>query len=608
VALLDDCSASSASPQSRLYAAHAGTLRAESAAELDALFAGMQEALGRGLHAVALFDYEFGEQLKRVSEERKGKASILLFGECKLLSDDEVTQWLEQRDKQEQFSAGNASYRPSGVAGARSSISRADFEREIGRIKDYIEAGDIYQLNYTFHFHFDAYGTPSGLYRRLRERQPVPYGAFIMLPDGDAVLSLSPELFIRNHGGNLTAQPMKGTAAVSGNAALDETTARALAADEKNRAENVMIVDLLRNDLGRVAETGSVAVPALFEVNRHGGVLQMTSTVTATLRHDASLADIFTSLFPCGSVTGAPKHRAMQIISDMEPGDRGIYTGAIGWFEPAPAQRMPDFCLSVPIRTLVLAPGDDGGVRPGVLGIGSGIVFDSTAESEYEECLLKARFLTELPHEFELFETMHATRKEGVRYLDRHLLRLGRSASYFGLPFDSDSVEIQVKSECERLEGPHSYRMKLSLDVFGKTSIQTHHVEPLTEPVSLLLSSVSVRANDLFLRHKTSVRNHYDEAWKTAEQQGAFDVLFLNEYGDITEGARSSVMIRLGGKWRTPKLACGLLPGVMRAVMMAASDIDISEGVITVDELYSADEIAICNALRGVLRARLAQE
>src|SRR5690606_9088835 len=308
---------------------------------------------------------------------------------------------------------------------AQSGMTEAGFLQAIARIHDYIKAGDTYQVNFTYRLHFSTYGPITALYRKLRQRQPVPYGALISLPDGGAILSLSPELFLRHEAGQLIAQPMKGTAPASGDAAQDAARSKALASDQKNRAENVMIVDLLRNDLGRVAATGSVQVPGLFEVARFGSVLQMTSTITAALQDGVTLPELLRAVYPCGSITGAPKHRTMQIIRELEAEPRGIYTGAIGWFDaPTGEHPMGDFCLSVPIRTLELKAANASGLRKGEMGVGAGIVHDSVAQQEYEECRLKSRFLTGLPHEFELFETMYATKEAGIRHLERHLQRL----------------------------------------------------------------------------------------------------------------------------------------------------------------------------------------
>ena len=594
-ALLDDASPGAGQARSRLYSDCQAVLRCDDIATWPRLLAGMQSALARGLYAVPLLAYELGGHLQgiRLKARHTPLAQVLLFGRCQRLAPAEVAQWLATHDDA----------RPAGISATRANVDEAEFTRALNRIHDYIAAGDTYQVNYTYRLRFDAFGSPHALYARLRARQPVPYGALVALPGGEAVLSLSPELFVRHTAGELVTRPMKGTAPASGDDAEDARRAALLAQDTKNRAENLMIVDLLRNDLGRIAATGSVEVPALFDVQRYTSVLQMTSTVRATLRPGASLADVFQALYPCGSITGAPKRRTMEIIDELEPAPRGIYTGAIGWFDP-PAQGQPigDFCLSVPIRTLMLGP-ERGGVREGEMGVGAGIVFDSDPVDEYAECRLKARFLTGLANDFEVFETMRATR-DGIAHRDLHLARMGKSAEYFGFAFDRSAALSTLDDACGTL-GEGMFRVRFALKHDGAMSVQTAPLVALQEPVKVLLAPDATQSDDLFLRHKTSVRGRYDAAWRDAEAQGGFDALFFNERGELTEGGRSSVFVKLAGRWYTPPLSAGALPGVMRAVMLADPAWAANERVMTREMLASAEEIVVCNALRGPLRAVL---
>lgn len=597
-ALLDDASPDAGASRSRLYSGHAATLTCADAAGWPQLLADLERALARGLYAVPLFTYELGEALAGIgSRGADGPlAQVLLFRQCDKLAAPQVDAWLAARTPQGE---------PAGIAGIAPSVSEDEFTRAIDAIRDYIAAGDTYQVNYTFRLRFDAFGSMAALFARLRARQPVPYGALIGLPGGAAVMSLSPELFMRHEAGTLLARPMKGTARASGDADKDAQLAAALAADPKNRAENLMIVDLLRNDLGRVADTGSVEVPALFEVQRFGDVLQMTSTVRARVRPGATLHEVFDALYPCGSITGAPKLRTMQIIRELESTPRGIYTGAIGWIDPpTEAQVLGDFCLSVPIRTLALDAARCG-VRRGEMGVGAGIVFDSEAHSEYAECQLKARFLTGLPNEFELFETIRASYEDGPRHLDAHLDRIGASCAYFGFPFDREQARAAVVDACLALSGG-LYRVRLAIGSDGKPRTTSAPLGPNPqEPVRLLLSKESTCSTDVFLAHKSSRRERYDAAWRAAEAKGAFDTLFFNERGELTEGGRSNVFVRLGGRWYTPPLSCGLLPGVLRAVMLAAPAWRASEKVITRAMLDQAEDIIVCNSLRGPLHAVL---
>jgi len=599
VALLDDRSGGK-DARSRLYLGHVGTLTLSEATSLDMLAQQVQALLVRGLHAVGLFKYELGTELQAVaaSPERQPLAQVLIFEHCRIVAEEEVTDWLAEQ-------AGSSDR--AGIANVRASVTAREFEEAVARIKSYICAGDTYQVNYTFRFDFDAYGSPAALYARLRERQRVPFGAFIALPDGGAVLSLSPELFVRHSAGTLTAQPMKGTARAGADEAENQRNAASLAADVKNRAENVMIVDLLRSDLGRIARTGTVRVSSLFDVDRFGDVLQMTSTVCAELQEDRTLADILRAIFPCGSITGAPKRRSMQIIQELEPTPRGTYTGGIAWFQtPSTPDRIGDFCMSVPIRTLVLEPPRDG-VRAGQMGVGAGIVADSEASKELAECQLKAAFLTGLANDFELFETMYANRRDGCRHLLRHLTRLATSASYFGFKFDSVAAATAVRGLCAELDPQREYRLRLALRQDGNLSLKHTVQARLAEPVRVFVAEDSLDVDDLFLRHKSSVRARLDAAWRDAEARGGFDTLFFNERGELAQGGRSNVFLRLDGRWFTPPLTSGALPGVMRAVLLEDPAWAAAERVLTRRDLERCSEIVLCNALRGPLMASLVE-
>ena len=601
-ALLDDSDASAVEARSRLYSSHSGTLVCRALDQLPAMLQQMQQAVQQGRFAVGLFTYELGAAMHSIaphqlsSREMPPLAEVLLFEHCEKLSANQVDAWLAER----------AGLSPAGIANLHPDINQEAFDSALARIHDYIAAGDTYQVNYTYRLRFDAYGSAHALYRRLRERQPVPYGALIGLPDGRAVLSLSPELFVRHDDGKLVVRPMKGTAAASGNPQQDAAAAHALAADAKNRAENLMIVDLLRNDLGRIAEVGTVTVDKLFDVQRYSSVLQMTSTVHAQLRSDTGLPEIFDALYPCGSITGAPKHRTMQIIRELEAHPRGIYTGAIGWFDPPQSARaLGNFCLSVPIRTLQLQAQDAQYIRRGEMGVGAGIVHDSVARDEYEECRIKAGFLIDMPAEFELFETMYATRDAGCRHLDRHLQRLRASANYFAFAFDEAGIRAALQDACAHFEAGTPYRLRLALQADGLAAIQTAPLSAINTPVNILLAPTPTHGGDVFLRHKTTIRAGYDAAWRAAEQQGAFDQLFCNEQGQLTEGGRSTVFIKRDGRWYTPPLSAGVLPGVMRAVLLEDPAWNAEEKMLTLSDLRNAEAVIVCNALRGILPATI---
>ena len=620
-ALLDDAGATDTSPTSRLYTAYAHEHVCTDPSQLDEIAARVDADLRAGLHAVVLANYEWGARLLRAGDERADAASALrwlMFRRVDKLSREGVSRWLAEHDVPDQTARpeGDGGTPPSvaGIVDLVPSVSSDEYRAALAQVREALVAGECYQINYTFRLSFGVFGTPVALYRRLRAQQPVGYGALIALPPGAGrthVLSCSPELFLRNDGARLTARPMKGTAPRVGDPRTDAQAAERLAADPKNRAENVMIVDLLRNDLGRVARTGSVRVPRLFSVEPYAAVLQMTSTVEATLREGVTFAALLRALFPCGSITGAPKHRTMQLIARIENTPRGLYTGAIGWLDaPAHDAACGDFCLSVAIRTMTLdaAEGDArGGIRRGTLGIGSGIVIDSDVDDEFDECLIKAKFLTTLDPGFALLETLYATRDAGIRNAQAHLARLRASAEHFGFRCDTDELAQALVQRVRGLDPQHAYRLRLTLSKDGSHSVDAHMLTPLdAQPVKVLLADEPLDADDPLLRHKTTHRARHDRALRVAARSGAFDMLFFNRAGQLTEGARSNVFVKLDGNWFTPPVACGLLPGVMRATLLADPAWRARERVLTLDDLFRADDIVVCNALRGAVAARLA--
>ncbi len=619
-ALLDDNDVTATAPMSRLYTGYLDTLHCHDSNELSVVLARMTSELHHGRHAIVLFSYELGAALQQIPTTvlQPPLASILFFEHCEHLNSTDVTHWLtaQQAIYVDAVSSTLAGPDVAGIANVRPGIDEEQFHDALSRIHDYIVAGDTYQINYTWQLCFDVWGSPFQLYRQLRARQPVPYGALIRLPDQRMILSCSPELFMHHQHGQMRVQPMKGTAAAAHPAGItpqqreecakeNARRATALATDEKCRAENLMIVDLLRNDLGRVAIPGSVSVPHLFEVHTYGDVLQMTSTIMAQLRPEASLFDVISALYPCGSITGAPKRRAMQIIHELETMPRGLYTGALGWFDGNNGQEnsnIPDFCLSVPIRTLVLqAP--HAGVRAGTMGIGAGIVYDSDSHDEYAECLLKATFLTALEKPFSLFETMHATREDGCRHLHLHLQRLRHSAQVFGFLFDESALHSALLEKCATLPTGVPHRMKLTLAPDGQYHLHAAILSAIDTPVKVFIARHTCTSQDFFLRHKTSMRDFYDLAWQTAEAYDGFDMLFFNERGELTEGGRSNVLVQLDGHWYTPPLNAGLLPGVMRTVLLADPAWSVQERIISLADLQQATGILLCNALRGTLPA-----
>ena len=626
VALLDDRHATPEHPNSRAYSGYVREHRCTDPATLAATWAQVDADLQQGLHALLLADYEWGAKLLQAGHRAlpPGNGSslrVLMFSDCAQLSCAEADRWLDALEA-EASNAAEATHRPgaAGVMHLAASVDKPAFTQAIQQIHDAIRAGETYQVNYSYRLHGQAYGAPVALYRRLRAHQPVAFGAYIQLPEAQQpntgggpthVLSCSPELFLHHANGVLTARPMKGTASRTFAPEADSETARHLSLDVKNRAENLMIVDLLRNDLGRIAQTGSVQVPDLFAIEPYSTVFQMTSTVQARVRPEISFPDLLRAVFPCGSITGAPKHHTMDWIARLESTPRGLYCGAIGWVDaPRGDARLGSFCLSVAIRTLTLGA-ESQGLRPARLGIGAGIVLDSRADEEFEECRLKARFLTGLPPGFELFETMRATRGIGVAHLDLHLTRLGRSAQALGFAFDRDAARWRIESQLRSLaDAPHEHRLRLSLAHDGRLQLTQ---APLAElpagtdgaAVSLLISAHRLPNVRPLSAHKTTLRRRYDEGVQAAEWVGAFDSLFFTEDGRLVEGGRTSVFLKLDGRWYTPPVADGALPGVMRGLVLADPRWRAAERHLGAADLARAEALMACNALRGTLSARV---
>jgi len=473
-------------------------------------------------------------------------------------------------------------------------LDRGSYTQKIAAIQDYLTAGDAYQINFTMEADFKWNGSPKGLYRRLRQSQRTSHSAFIETADW-SILSLSPELFLDCDNSTLTTKPMKGTAPRALTLADDETAATALREDGKSRAENLMIVDLLRNDLSRVTHAGSVKVDALFAVEHYPGLNTMTSTVRGTVTDDQGFASIMAALFPCGSVTGAPKARAMNIIRDLEDAPRGVYTGAIGMIEPGGS-----FNFNVAIRTPILFP--DG---VGKVGLGSGIVAESQADAEYDECRLKGRFLTDPLPVFELFETTVWHQGTGFADLQRHFARLENSARYFGFKLDIAAINAALKAAEADFNASDHYRVRFAIDRYGAVNLRTVPLGDDAFPTKGLVAIADLRTNsaDLFLHHKTSHRPLYDPAMMQATQDGLIDYLFLNERNEVTEGSKTNLFIVKDGVWLTPALSCGVLPGTNRAAIMESRP--VTETALTLDDLKQADEIYVANGVIGLVRVSL---
>lgn len=573
--LLDDARADGA--PARLYSRPIQIVSAVTPAEVPAALAQLRSARGRGLHAAGFLAYEASAGL--VAEAwlelpQSSDAPLLWFGlfeGFQEVAPEAVPSLLPD---------------PAGAwAGCpRPQVARTNYETAFTRVADYIAAGDIYQANLTFRAAVRYAGSASALYALLRGRARAGYGALVATGTR-WLLSFSPELFFVLEAGKLTARPMKGTGLRGASPAGDAALAAALAADEKQRAENLMIVDLMRNDLARVARAGSVAVPSLFEVERYPTVHQMVSTVTAELAQDQDAIDALAALFPCGSVTGAPKIRAMQVISEVEAGPRGIYTGAIGRLDAN-----GDAMFNVAIRTLAL---DEPGRA--LLGLGSGVVADSQGPEEWDECLAKGAFVTAGETGFDLIETMRFDPEDGIALLERHLTRIKESAEALDFTFDRHSARNELQAATFRLRSPARVRLLL-----GRSGAIAIGINPLPElapsPVHVALAPLPVEPDDFRLRHKTSRRGFYDRARMAA---GSWEVVFTDPQGFLTEGSFTSVFVERDGVLVTPPLVRGLLPGVLRAELIETGR--AVEGDLRPEDL--ANGFFLGNALRGLVAA-----
>ena len=477
---------------------------------------------------------------------------------------------------------------------------RADFDAAIAAILRAIADGEVYQVNATAPFTGTLQGDALALFAALRRAQPNAYAAWLDLGTADApddrILSVSPELFFDWRGDRLLARPMKGTAPRGATAAEDAAQAAHLREAAKERAENLMIVDLLRNDVSRIATPHSVRVPRLFHTEAWPTVWQMSSDVVATTRAGATLADVFGALFPCGSITGAPKVQAMRLIRRLEPAPRGLYCGAIGVVQPGGAAT-----FNVPIRTLVLR--EEGGATRVRCGIGSGITADATAAGEWAEWRHKRAFVERASQAFELLETL---RLEDGRFadVDDHLARMADAARHFAFAPPLEAARCAL-ADLWRAHPSGTWRVRLLADRAGAVRAQAFALAPTPAPVRVVLAGGPLAGSDgEFVRFKTTRRAHYDALAPTTP--GVFDTLLWNERGELTEFTRGNVALRLGGRWLTPPLASGLLPGIARARLLREGRLE--EAVLARADLARAEGVAFFNSLRGWIEAVMAPE
>ncbi len=473
--------------------------------------------------------------------------------------------------------------------GWRSCMTQDEYQNKVGAIHEYIRGGDVYQVNFSYRMRTTVQVDPLDVFAGLMAGQETRHAAFIDTGEW-AILSASPELFFRLEGDRIESRPMKGTSARGLWFDDDRRKAETLRTSEKERAENLMIVDMVRNDIGRIADVGSVKVPALFTLERYPTVWQMTSTVCG--RTGASLRRIFEALFPPASVTGAPKVRAMEIISESESSPRRIYTGAVGWI--APDRRA---AFNVAIRTVLVKQGDG----CAEYGVGSGIVWDSKDDREWEECSIKAKVLHTRMPEFDLLETMLWSPDDGYSLLERHLRRLEESALYFGFEMDVTRMRDRLDRLTSKLP-PCAHKVRLLLSRAGNVDIKTNPMAPDELKFGdITIAENPVDSSNAFLYHKTTNRKIYEEALKGRHRHG--DVIIYNEKGEVTETTIANIAVRIGGKLCTPPVRCGLLAGTYRTWLVEQGK--IRERPIKLGELRGSTEIYLMNSVRGIQKARL---
>ena len=572
-----------------LFTAPREILVAHGEAAARAALARLSVAGAEGLHAAGFLAYELGflfEQRLLPRLPARSDTPLLwmgLYDAPRHLSAVEVEAWLASI---------------SGPAGRavdiRPRVDLPTYARAFDRVKALIAAGDTYQVNLTFKADFTLEGDAVALYRDLVRQQPVAYGALIATGT-HTILSRSPELFVANRSGALAARPMKGTLKRGRTVAEDAAGRAALAADEKNRAENLMIVDLLRNDLGRIAQIGSVKVTDLFTVETYRTLHTMTSGITASLKPGCGPVDILAQLFPCGSITGAPKLRAMEIIADVEAGPRGLYTGSIGHIAPD-----GDLTFNVAIRTAVI---DTSG--HGEIGIGGGIVADSSVADEYQEALLKMAFLAHPAAPVCLIETIAWTLGEGYVLLDRHLTRLATSAQYFRLSFDGGKISGMLAEAARGFTAP--MRVRLTLHETEGPAITAVPLPPNPALFRFAIALEKLDSKSLWLAHKTTNRAFYDEPRQRAQADlGVDEVVFLNEHDELTEGSITNLFVERDGLLLTPPLSAGLLPGTLRAELIDNGR--AIEHSLHLADLETAPAIFLGNSVRGLLPAQWIKE
>lgn len=486
----------------------------------------------------------------------------------------------------------------AAISALEPTITFDTYKQALTRIAQGLSLGEFYQLNYTFPLSFKLHGSVAVLFSHLRMQQKVAYGAWLSLGDRD-VLSLSPELFFKKTGNTITCKPMKGTIKRGLTSEEDNANTHYLQNDPKSRAENLMIVDLLRNDLSRISEKFSVTVEELFKIETYETLHQMVSTISSRISPALTFGEILDALFPCGSITGAPKHAAMHMIHQLEPFPRQIYTGAMGYITPK-----GDMCMNVPIRTMTIHKNGYG-----EMGVGSGIVADSDILSEWEECLLKAKFLSTPNKNFNLLEAfLLPAGEQKPLHLERHLKRLHNSAQTFNFVFDEHTIRQKIEKFCSAHSKIHphaSHKVRLAYSYDGHIDMSATPITVSPHPLEIdLETEYHPDPEDIFLYHKTTYRKPYDDIWHKGQSKGLYDMLLINRNGIITEATRHNFFIRKNGHYYTSPLSVGLLNGIQRELLLETNP-HFHEKPLFIQDLLEADDFYLSNAVRGMVKVVL---
>lgn len=551
--------------------------------DLKKLFIKAEEMINDGLTAYLLMDYEAGYLFERklhhlIDKQNPPRIKFVFF------EPDEVFS-LSPSD----IFPEKISFKNFRIDNFSLDTKKEEFIASVIKIKKYIEAGDTYQVNYTIKGEFGFSGSYTSLFYSLIFNQSAAYTALIHNEE-ELIISLSPELFFCREGDRIYSRPMKGTIKRGVVPAEDRQKEFDLSASEKTRAENVMIVDLIRNDIGRISKYGSVKVPALFTIEMYESLFQMTSTIEGTLNPGINLFEIFHSLFPCGSVTGAPKIRTMEIINEIEKQKRRLYTGSIGILTKDKIK------MNVAIRTVLI----NSNTGKGEIGIGSGIVWDSVPEEEFDESKLKSKFLTGQVPYFQLLESVGVQNRTGL-FTEEHINRLKTAADYFLFDFDEDKVRSKLRESINNLPGSGKFKLKLLLDKWGRISTDAEEISSADAGLKVIVSEKQTLSTDKFRYYKTTNRKIYDDELRLAVSKGFDEVIFFNEKGYLTEGSFTNILLRKKGEWFTPPLADGILPGIARGNFLKR-DTSVKQISLNRNDLLQSDEVYLINSVRGLMK------